>query len=186
MRRAAALALASAILGAAASAHAAPQAGAAVTAGAAFVGDRDDAHRSTELSLGLRGDLLLLRERDTTFGVGPYVEALTTATFHDRQLGGGAEVLVPVHPYLPVVLSVGPYARHAAPTGWEPGVAGSLFWGSRGYNYHSPYSLAGGALFEARYGLGDSREVAFVASAVVDLEFFILPFVVGYEALRAH
>lgn len=160
-----------------------PQANAALTVGLAENGTRDDWFGGSHFSTGARGDVLFLRERDLDFGLGPYVEGLTT-TFHDVQLGGGVTALLPVHEYLPIVLSAGPYARHTSTFGWEPGVAASLFWGSRGYNFHSVYGLSGGLLVEARHGLGDSHETSIIVGAQLDLMFVAMPFLFAYDALR--
>lgn len=159
-----------------------PQFNVATTLGFAENGTRDDWRGGLHFANGLRSDVLFLRQRDLDFGVGPYVEGLTTS-FDDLQLGGGATVLLPVHEYLPIVVSAGPYARHTSAFGWEPGVAASLFWGSRGYNFHSLYGLSGGLLVQGRYGLGDSRETAVIVGAQLDLMFLALPFMFAYEAL---
>lgn len=164
-------------------AEARPQANAGLTLGVAEVGNRGDWLGGTHFSLGGRADVLFFRERNADAGVGPYVELLTT-TFSDLQVGAGASVLVPVHDYLPIVLSGGGYARHTGAHGWEPGIATSLFWGSRSYNFHASYSLAAGLLVEGRYGLGESRETAIILGAQVDLAVFALPFLIGYEAIR--
>jgi hypothetical protein len=160
-----------------------PQANAALTLGLAENGDRDDWRGGMHASTGVRGDVLFLRERDLDFGIGPYVEGLTTS-FHDVELGGGATALLPVHEYLPIVLSAGPYARHTEAFAWEPGLAASLFWGSRGYNFHSDYGLSGGLLVQARYGLGDSHETSIIVGAQVDLVFIAMPFMFAYDAIR--
>lgn len=154
-----------------------------MTLGLARLGTRESPWEATRFTGGLRGDVLFLRERDLDWGVGPYVELATFDSFHDAQVGGGASVLAPVHPYLPIVLSAGAYERHADPWGWEPGVAASLFWGTRGFNYHAPYSLTAGLLLQARRGLGDSHETAFSAGAQLDLAFLALPLVYAYEAV---
>lgn len=124
------------------------------------------------------------RTKDESFGVGPYLEALTTDGFSDVQLGGGAALLVPIHAYLPVVLSAGAYAAHRSPWGWEPGVAGELFWGTHGYNYHSLYSLSAGIFAGGRYALGDSKEVTLLAGGRIDLELIAIPFLFLWGAIR--
>lgn len=164
-------------------AEARPQANAALTLGVSEVGNRDDLFGATHFSLGGRGDVLFFRERNADAGLGPYVELLTTS-FSDVQLGAGASALLPVHDYLPLVVSAGGYARHTGPHGWEPGVASSLFWGSRSYNFHGSYGLAAGLLLEGRFGLGESKETALILGAQVDLAVFALPFLIGYEAIR--
>jgi hypothetical protein len=165
-------------------ADAEPQLTSGLTLGVAGHGDRSALWSSTELEAGLRGELLLGRDKDTAPGVGPYVEALTTASFSDVQLGGGAAVLLPVHPYLPLVLSAGAYAGHRESWGWEPGLAAELFWGTHGYNYHSIYALSAGVFAGGRYALGDSKEVTLIAGGRLDLELIAIPFVFLWGAIR--
>ena len=169
----------------AAPAHAKPQVSTAAVAGLSAVGDRDDLWGPRHFTLGARGDVLFGRDRDLAFGGGPYVEVLTASAFHDLQVGGGAELLVPVHAYLPIVLGAGPYAAHSGGA-WSPGVAGSLFWGSRGFNYHSYYGLSGGLLLQARVGLGDTRDVTWIAAAQVDLTLLALPWLIAFEGVHAN
>jgi hypothetical protein len=172
------------IVGAARSAAASPQLSTTLVVGAAGNGDRSHLWTTTDFAGGLRGELLLGRSRDVDFGIGPYVETLTTTGFSDVQLGGGATLLVPIHPYLPLTLSLGGYAGHNGAFGWQPGLAGELFWGSHGYNYESTYALSGGIFTGVRYGLGDSRDVAVLVGARVDLEILALPFILVFNAVR--
>jgi hypothetical protein len=161
-----------------------PQLTSGVTIGVAGQGHRASLWSSTELTAGVRGELLLGRDKDVAFGAGPYVEALTTATFSDAHVGGGAALLVPVHAYLPIVVSAGGYAGYRSPRGWEPGLAGELFWGSHGYNYHSLYALSAGIFAGGRYSLGDSKEVILLAGGRLDLELIAIPFMFLWNALR--
>jgi hypothetical protein len=166
-------------------ADAEPQLTTGLTVGVAGHGERGASlWSSTQLEAGLRGELLFGRDKDKAFGVGPYVEALTTASFSDVQVGGGAALLIPVHAYLPIVVSVGGYAGHRTPWGWEPGLAGELFWGSHGYNYHSLYALSAGLFAGGRYALGDSREVTLLAGGRLDLELIAIPFMFVWSAIR--
>jgi hypothetical protein len=165
-------------------ASARPQVSGTATLGASANGTRSDLWTETRFTAGLHVDVLGWRESDADPGFGPYAEMLTTTTFHDLQLGAGASALVPIHPYLPVVLSAGPYVRKTSAWGWEPGMAGSLFWGSRSFNYHSWYGLSAGLVIGGRYGLGESREVSITASFALDLELVALPFLILWEAVR--
>ena len=131
---------------------------------------------------GLRGDVLFGRSRNADIGVGPFMQ-LTTAGFHDLRLEGGPTLLLPVHPYFPIQLSAGGYARHSA-AGWEPGVSGWLFIGSKSYNYHSSYIMTGGLLVGLHYGLGRTKERTIVIAAQIDGLALALPFIIGYEWLR--
>jgi hypothetical protein len=161
-------------------ARAEPQANAALTIGVAGTGEQAW-WSNTRFSAGARADVLLGRSNNRHFGVGPYAELLTLS--RDLQLGGGASVLLPVHADLPIVLSGGPYGRYSANWGWEPGVSGQLFWGSRSYNYHSWYVMAAGLVGHVRYGLGDSHERAVLIALHLDGEVLALPFLLLYEAL---
>jgi hypothetical protein len=169
---------------AARSAQASPQLSSTLLVGVAGNGDRGKLWSSTDFATGLRGVVLFGRGRDADFGVGPYLETLTTTGFSDLQLGGGATLLVPIHPYLPVTLSFGGYAGHREAFGWHPGLAGELFWGTHGYNYGSFYGLSAGIFGGLRYGLGDSRDVTVLVGGRIDLEILALPFILAYNALR--
>jgi hypothetical protein len=182
--RSAIAAFAACLLGAARPAAAAPQLSTTVVVGAAGNGDRSHLWSSTDFAGGLRGELLFGRSRDADFGVGPYVETLTTTGFSNLQIGAGATLLVPVHPYLPVTLSAGGYLGHDSTFGWQPGLAAELFWGSHGFNYDSFYALSGGIFGGLRYGVGDLHDVSVLVGARIDLEVVALPFILVYNAIR--
>jgi hypothetical protein len=108
-----------------------------------------------------------------------------THAFDELQFGGGLAVLLPVHDTFPLVLSGGLYGRRGGDDfGVEPGVAGSLFWGSRSYNYHSIYGMSGGLLAQVRVGLGDSREASVVLAAQLDLALLGIPAVFLFNWIR--
>jgi hypothetical protein len=131
---------------------------------------------------GLRGDVLFGRSRNLDFGAGPFAD-ITTAGFDDVRFGGGASALLPVHAFLPLVLSAGGYARKSE-LGWEPGIESYVFLGSRSYNFHSSYGIAAGLIAGLHYGLGDSRESAIVIAAQLDGQLLLIPFVAAYQLLR--
>ncbi|NUP10269.1 MAG: hypothetical protein HOW73_29820 [Polyangiaceae bacterium] len=160
-----------------------PQGTAGFTIGAAGRGYGDDYFYEPAFHLGVRGDLMLFREDGDDFGVGPYIETLTHA-FDEVQFGGGASVLFPVIDSVPLVVSVGPYGRYAPLVGLEPGIATSLFFGSRSYNFSSSYVMSLGFITEARIGLGDSRETSFVFGLQVDGGFAALPFIYAIEGAK--
>jgi len=134
------------------------------------------------MHVGLRGDVLWGREQGADAGWGPYAEAMTS--FDDVSVGAGVSTLVPVHPYLPVVLSGGGYGWNGPEGGWEPGGTAQIFWGSRSYNYHGNYIMAGGVSVQGRYGFGEREERAIVLAAHLDGQVLALPFVLLYEAMR--
>lgn len=145
-------------------------------------GTRDAYWQDTCWFNGVRGDVMFGRTRSSDFGIGPYLDA-STAGFEDVRLGGGLTGLVPWHAYFPLVLSAGGYARRDDDQ-WEPGLAAWAFLGSRSYNYHSNYIMAGGLIAGLHYGLGDSHETAIVIGAQIDGLLLVLPFVLAYEAIR--
>lgn len=131
---------------------------------------------------GLRADLVLLRESPRDFGLGPYV-AVTTVSFDDVRFGSGATLHLPVHESLPLLASVGGYARYSG-VGWEPGLSTRLFFGSRSYNYTADYVLGFGLVAGLDYGLGRSEEIASLIGVQVDGFFLAAPFVLLVQALR--
>lgn len=158
---------------AAGAAEADPQGTVGLTIGVAGVGRDRAVWDDTVFHLGLRGDVLFLRDAPDELGVGPYGEVLSNA-FDDIQIGGGIALLVPVVEYLPIVVSAGGYGR-GSDDGFEPGLAASLFWGTRSYNFHGSYGMAAGLLAQLRYGLGDSKETAVIVGAQLDLVAMTLP-----------
>ena len=67
--------------------------------------------------------------------------------------------------------------------GLEPGLAGTMFWGSRSYNFHSAYAIGVGLVAQGRYGLGDGKQADAILGVQLDLEYLALPFVLAYEAV---
>jgi len=130
---------------------------------------------------GVRGDVLFGRERYSDLSVGPYLAA-STAGFDDLRLGAGGTLLLPVTDYVPLGLSLGGYARKRGE--WQPGVAGWLFLGSRSFNFHGSYVMAGGLLLGVEQDLREPRENAFVVAAQIDGLVLALPFIFAYEWLR--
>jgi hypothetical protein len=163
-----------------ASARADPQANAGLTIGVAGTGEQPW-WSDTRFALGGHADVLFGRTNNRHLGLGPYAELLTLS--RDLQFGGGASVLLPVHVDLPIVLSGGGYGRYSTAWGWEPGISGQIFWGSRSYNYHSSYVMAAGLMAQARYGLGESAERSVVLALHIDGEMLSLPFLLLYQAL---
>jgi hypothetical protein len=160
------------------SAHADPQWNASTLAGVCGRGADGSLWDDTCFYTGARADVLFARNRNSDFAIGPYLD-VNTAAFDDIRLGGGPSFLMPVHPYFPLVLSAGPFVRHDEK--WTPGVEGWLFFGSRSYNFHSAYSLAGGLVFGYQTELRDQKSNAIVIAAQIDVLFVVLPFIAGYQ-----
>ncbi len=181
LARALSIALAVAALVATTDASAAPQIGAGLTTGATLREFRAENGPRLAYHLGGRFDVLFLRERAGTMALGPYVD-VATAAFDTFETGGGLEWLFPAGETA-FILSGGGFARTSR-FGWEPGVAATLFWGSRSYNYHSSYSLGLGLFAQGRYGFTDGRQADAILGVQVDLEYLGLPFLLAYEAIR--
>ena len=123
---------------------------------------------------GGRADVLFLRSRGTDMALGPYAD-VATSSFHDADVGGGVEWLIPVRDDLPFVLSAGALARSGEGLSWAPGLEGTLFWGSRSFNYHSWYGLAAGLFAQARYVPGSPERTDFVFGLQIDGELLLMP-----------
>jgi hypothetical protein len=143
------------------------------------VGSRGDAWSQTRWCNGLTADLLLLRERNRDYGLGPYVE-LSTAGFWDARYGGGVSALLPVTENFPLVVSLGIY-DHALE---QAALGASVFWGLRSYNFDSVYNYSLGLYASAQRDLGGERDS--LVSLGLELDGFILaaPFVLAVGALR--
>jgi hypothetical protein len=161
-----------------------PQATVGLTMGAAGAGLNRSIWATTAFHLGVHGDVLFGRARNSDFGIGPYAEVLTNG-FDEIQFGGGISGLLPVLDTFPIVLSAGAYGRQATGGfGLEPGLAGELFFGSRSFNFHAPYVMTAGLIGQMRYGLGPSKETSIVVGAQVDFAILTLPFVFLINAAR--
>jgi hypothetical protein len=161
-------------------AEARPQVTAGLTTGLALTDARAENGPRAAYHLGGRLDLLLLRDTPRSMALGPYVEVMTAA-FDTFETGGGIAWLIPTGPTA-FVVSGGAFARTSR-FGWEPGAAGTIFWGSRSYNFHSDYAVGVGLFAQGRYGLGDGKQGDAVFGVQLDLEYLALPFVFAYEAL---
>ncbi len=170
-----------AVLLAPCAARAAPQVGAALTTGVATTDWRAENGPRVAFHLGARVDALFLRDRPGQMALGPYVD-VATAAFDTLEAGGGLSWLIPAGaPAL--VLSGGAFARTSR-FGVEPGVAATLFWGARSFNYHGVYGLGVGLFAQGRLGLGDGRQADAIAGVQIDLAYLALPFVFAIEAIR--
>jgi hypothetical protein len=125
------------------------------------------------------GDLLFLRRRNRDVGLGPYVEVLT-AGFWDTRWGGGASLLLPVAESYPLVLSVGAFDHELR----AASLGGTLFWGTRSYNFGSPYNWTLG-LYASAYRDLDTRGDTLVSLGIeLDGFFIAAPFLLAFQALR--
>lgn len=159
-------------------AHADPQWNASALAGVCGRGADGELWSDTCFYTGARADILFGRNRNSDFGIGPYVD-INTAAFDDLRLGGGPTLLLPIHPYFPILLSGGPFVRKNGD--FTPGAEGWLFIGSRSYNFHSSYGLAGGIVFGYQTELRGEKANAIVIAAQIDVLLIALPFLAGYQ-----
>lgn len=160
-------------------ARAEPQVSGAVTTGVAFTDLRAPNAPRVAYHLGGRFDALFLRDRAETMALGPYVDVATEA-FDTFEGGGGLEWLVPAGGPA-FIFSAGAFARTSR-FGWEPGVAGTIFWGSKSYNYSSIYGIGAGLFLQGRYGFGDGKQTDAIAGVQIDLEYLALAPLFLWEA----
>lgn len=161
-------------------ARADPQASLGLTVGGALrnVAGADPEHGA--LHMGARADVLFFRSRGSDMGLGPYAEAATLG-FDVLDVGGGVAWLVPLRDQLPFVFSGGAFARdvHGA---WLSGLDGTVFFGSRSYNFHSWYGLSAGVFAQAKWIPGVPA-ADLVLGARVDAELLALPWILLYQAV---
>ena len=133
--------------------------------------------------LGGRASVLFLRNRGADMAIGPYLD-VATASFRNVDLGGGVEWLLPVRDDLPLVLSAGGFWRDGDARSWSPGMEGTVFFGSRSYNFHSWYGLAAGLFAQSRWVPSSPSTLDLVFGVQIDGELLALPAVLIYEAIR--
>jgi hypothetical protein len=63
-------------------------------------------------------------------------------------------------------------------------VSAALFFGSRGYNFHSWYGLTAGLFVQTRSSLGASHDTDIIGGLEVDLAAFAMPLIFLYNALK--
>jgi hypothetical protein len=159
-----------------------PQASVGLTLGGA-VDDVVGPGTEGAFHLGARGSVLFLRNRGTDMAIGPYLD-VATASFHNVDLGGGAEWLIPVRDDLPLVLSAGAFWREGDGRSFTPGMESTLFWGSRSFNFHSWYGLAAGIFAQTRWIPQSPATLDLVFGLQIDAEILALPSILLFEALR--
>ncbi len=165
------------------SARADPQASAGLTVGGVVENAIGAGGMSGAFHMGGRASALFLRDRGNEMAIGPYVDA-ATASFRNVDLGGGIEWLLPVRDDLPIVVSGGGFWRNGSERSWAPGVEGTVFFGSRSYNFHSWYGLAAGVFAQCRWLPSTPATVDLVMGVQIDAELLALPLLFLYEALR--
>jgi hypothetical protein len=124
--------------------------------------------------LGGRADVLFFRNGPRDMGLGPYVDAGTDG-FQSFDAGGGASWFLPVLDDLPFVVGAGAFARNGQGRSWSPGVEGTIFAGSRSYNFHSWYGMALGFFVQSRWLPVAPATMDVVLGVQVDAEVLALP-----------
>ena len=165
---------------AAATAHADPQWNLALSAG----GGARALHTQTPdgvFTLGLRGDVMFGPRTPYAARVGPWF-ALRSDDFDDFAAAAGLALQLPVSAAFPLMLSLGG-AAVLAPDGPRTAALGRIAWGTRSYNDHSAYVMAGGLFVEARYFPGDGAADVIVG-VDIDLRLITLPVVILHQYLR--
>jgi hypothetical protein len=160
-----------------------PQASAGLTVGGVVENAVGPAPTGGAFHLGGRASVLFLRNQGTDMAIGPYLD-VATASFHNVDLGAGAEWLLPVRDDLPLVLSAGGFWRDGDGRAWSPGMEGTLFFGSRSYNFHSWYGLAAGLFAQTRWVPSSPSTLDLVFGVQIDGELLVLPALLIYEAIR--
>jgi hypothetical protein len=127
----------------------------------------------------LRGEVLLLREHDRHFGLGPALR-LGTASFDDLRMNAGLSVLLPLFESFPLVLEAGPHLRNFR----QPGVYSSAFFGVRSFNYYGHYEMAAGLAVTAERSFSDGTPSALWLTARLDGSWLVLPFIFLVNGLK--
>ena len=76
------------------------------TVGAAGVGSKGAPWEQAAFHLGVRADVIFMRDSPRDVGLGPYVE-MGTVGFGALDAGAGASIMLPVRDDFPVVISAG-------------------------------------------------------------------------------
>ena len=159
--------------------HAEPQGHVAARVAPCGVDEDGGFWQDTRFCTGLTADLLFLRERNSDFGLGPYVE-VSTAGFWDARYGGGVSLLAPVSEDFPLVVSLGAYGHETRALA----LGGSLFFGMRSYNFHGNYNLTLGLFGSVTRDLGASDSLLTALGVEIDGFLIAAPFLLAFEALR--
>jgi hypothetical protein len=129
---------------------------------------------------GFRGDLLLGRDRNDAFALGPYA-AFGSAAFSDVRFGGGLSLLIPtLEGDFPIVLSAGAHSRNAS----DLRFAAEAFFGLRSHNFHGHYAMASGIVLGGDSVVSGGHGSTLYVGLQIDGLWLALPFILGYEWLH--
>jgi hypothetical protein len=115
--------------------------------------------------------------------LGPYVDAASSG-FRDVDIGTGIEWLIPLKDELPLVLSGGAFVRDGEGRSWSPGMEGTVFFGSRSYNFHSWYGLTAGLFVQTRWIPSPPDRVDVVFGVQLDAELLVMPALLLWGLLK--
>jgi hypothetical protein len=147
------------------------------------LGDRAELWQRSRFYGAAHGDVLFGGNGPRDFSLGPFVD-LGTVSFAHLRLATGPSVLVPLFSSFPLVGSVGGYVMPLRTSLFSYGFHGTLFIGSRSYNYHAPYSPTFRMVFGLDYALDRSHETLITAAFQLDAELIALPFLALYTWLE--
>lgn len=167
-----------ALLLAAPKANASPQGRVAVRSALCGTGT-EKVWEETRWCNGLTADLLLGRERNSDFGIGPFAE-VSSAGFWDARYGGGVSALAPVTEDFPLVLSFGAFGHETQ----SVALGATLFFGARSYNFHGNYNLSAGLVLSGYRDLTGDHASLLSVGLELDGFFFVAPFLFLAEAVR--
>jgi hypothetical protein len=126
------------------------------------------------LRMGLNSSVVFLRDSNREFGLGLYVEVMTS-DFRDVQPGAGMVFVFPIHHGFPLVIYAGAHydydGEHAA------GFGGRVWWGAHNHNHHHPYNSILGIFFEVRGNVWGNQDVILAGGIDFDLHVFFTPWI---------
>jgi len=91
---------------------------------------------------------------------------------------------LPIRDDLPLVLSAGALCRNGEGHSWAPGAEGTVFFGSRSYNFHSWYGLTFGVFAQTRWIPVAPAVADLVFGIQIDAEILAMPSMLIISALR--
>lgn len=180
MRAASVVIVCAALLASAPRAHADPEWNVAAQATLCGRAEGGALWQKTGFCGSFRGDLLLGRERNADFALGPYA-TVGTASFSDLRFGGGMSLLVPTFGGdLPLVFSAGALSRNAS----DVRASGEAFFGLRSHNFHGAYAMASGLVLGGDAAVLGGPQSTLYVGLQVDGLWIALPFILAYEWLH--
>jgi hypothetical protein len=161
--------------------HAEPEWNVAAQTSLCGLGEQGRIWQKTKFCGAVRGDILFGRDRNADFAWGPYA-TLGTAKFSDARLGAGLTLLIPtLSGDFPVLFSAGAASRNGA----DARLSSELFFGLRSHNFHGAYAMASGVVIGGDASVTGGHSNTLYVGLQIDGLWLALPFILGYEWLRA-